>query len=282
MNFNETSRRTFVRKTRPEKIDPAGEFVQWSPPVKDWNRKRLQLALPRGELERGVKQFFREIGLQFPDDDRAYKLPVDGWPIDFIMLRASEIPGIVANPFEKGIVAGITGTDIIWEKSKGTGMPKGSGEEIPIFSLVKDARPSSLYVGVSQRLVEEVRKTYARDPMIDDLADRWIVTKFPNITAEYIETNGLNGAKAIKVGGTDEAYQYVSPIYSAVLGIISSGRTAEANNITVLERFYDVSVNLITYQNTWMFDKGLATDDFVILDDIRELTYLALQRRQMI
>ena len=232
------------------------------------NNERLQIAIPKGELQRDVEKFMGFSGLEFTPFDRSWKVPVANMPIDFVIVRASDIPSIVKSE-RSNTAVGITGSDILWEAGYG----QKYGEEIPIYQAIPDARQSSLYIGATEEFIQGLNVDVP-DP--SDLEGQMIATKHPSITRDYFVGKGLNSVEIITVNGNDEAMQYVYEFCKGILGIISSGRTIAANGIRTLDVFYDVTVRMIEEQGKMT---KLATD---ILDDFREKIVVALQRERMV
>ena len=139
-------------------------------------QERLTCALPKGELEKDVLSFIQSIGINISVSDRNYSVQTDNFPVDFVLIRASDVPRFVQD--DSPLSFGITGSDIIWE----SGMGKDSGEEIPIYEFNPDAKKSSLYIGVTQRFKHYLQKT---DIDIQDLQNSRIATKLPRIAGEY-------------------------------------------------------------------------------------------------
>lgn len=277
-------KRMFVREPLPMNRQ-TGKFLQGNSEI-PLQKDRLTLALPTGELEQSVTKFFKTIGLEFPPNDRRYFVQVENLPVDFIFLRASDIPTIVDDE-NSSVQAGITGSDIIWEQKKSISpLTVDWTEEVPIFDVVDTARPSQLYVGVTSDFAKKIKQEEGRAPVVEDLQGRGIVTKYPNITQDFLKEKGITDVKITRVSGTDEAYQYAYNNrwgFEGILGIINSGKTVKQNDLVVLEKFYDCTVDILKYARPSRWDtQKLSTRDLVILDEIRELTYLALRKKGVI
>lgn len=201
-------------------------------------------------------------------------IEVTNVPIDFVVIRANSIPSFVKNE-ESSLKAGITGSDIIWEAGDG----KDVGEEIPIYELNPDAKKSCLYIGVTDKFYWSTINPFCayEDPVdpVKSLSGISIATKYQRITREVLEEKSVGDVKIIPVIGTDEAMQYVLKC-EGILGILSSGKTAQANDIRVLEIFYDVTIRMIEAK-----DK-LTQRDLEILDELKNRIAVAVQRRRMI
>ncbi|MEK7534755.1 MAG: ATP phosphoribosyltransferase [Patescibacteria group bacterium] len=230
-------------------------------------QERLKCALPKGELEKDVLSFIQSIGIDTSASKRNYLVRADNFPVDFVLIRASDVPRFVQDK-ASSLKFGITGSDIIWE----SGMGKDSGEEIPIYELNPDAKKSSLYLGVTQLFKRYLQRI---DVEIQDLQNSRVATKLPRIAGEYFTKKGIE-TKLLFVPGADEAMQYLFPDCNAILGVISSGETARANNIDVLDIFYDVSLRFIADA-----DK-MTPIDVNILNEFREKIAVARERKRML
>jgi len=199
---------------------------------------------------------------------------VENEPIDFVIIRAGSIPNFVMDE-RSSLKAGVTGSDIIWE----SGMGKDIGEQILIEKLNPDAKKSSLYIGVTDKFYWSTINPFCayEDPVdpVKSLSGISIATKYQRITREVLEEKSVGDVKIIPVIGTDEAVQYILKC-EGILGVLSSGKTAKANDIRILEIFYDITVRMIQAS-----DK-MSQRDTDILNDLKERIAVAVQRRRMI
>lgn len=276
LNMNIEAEPIFARKPAGQKIDSEGSFIP-SVPSFMFQDRRMNIAVAKGELMPGVMRFFAEIGLEIPTerDSRNFEIPISNMPINIVPIRAQDVPKVVFAENSRA-KAGITGSDVLWEKSYELKADRNEGETLPLNELIKDPPKSSLYFGTTQNFKDMLSNHNGSDMSIDKLNGQTIVTIYPNITKEYMAANGLKRSEIYEVSGQDEAFQYLFPFYG-ILGIKSSGKTTEANNIIVLDEFFQVTVKLFTYGT----DK-LTTRDLQILNDLREMTFLALQKRGMV
>lgn len=162
------------------------------------------------------------------------------------------------------ISVGLTGSDIIWE----SGLGKDFGEKIPIYELKKESKESSLYLGVYPRFSDRVRT-------VQDLNGKTIATKYPRITREVTLEKGIEVDIKEFAGSIEGLGKIYSYLYGLV-DIISSGETARANGIKILEIFYKVSLRMIDAPGK------MTTMELSIFEDFRELIAVALQRKRMV
>ena len=236
---------------------PGGFFVLMS-------NERLKIALPTGQLESGVLSFSRALGLDFDENSRKYLIEVRNMPLDFVILRASDVPGFVFNERSQ-VKAGITGSDILWEA--GYGQNAGT----PLIIDEKETSKPALFVGVSQELARNIEAEAGRIPTVSDLIGESLATKFPRIASDYLIGKQVVGVDILPVTGKTEAMQYVYWDCRGILDVVESGRTRDANEILELERFHEVTVRMIEAA-----DK-LSSIEKGILEDLREKIWLRHQ-----
>jgi len=191
---------------------------------------RVRVALPGGELQTKVINKLQQRGVKLDSaNNKKYLIQATNIPVDLVVVRASAVPELV-NCERSHLQGGITGSDILWE----AGLGPNAGEELPI-----DAG-STVFVGVTGRL----RRNVGSPVTIDDLAGSMVVTKFPNITEEVFAERGIP-IEVFAAAGKTEAMQYVFPNCNGIVDVISSGSTARANDLTVVESILPVTVRLI-------------------------------------
>lgn len=196
---------------------------------------------------------------------------VENMPIDFVVVRASEVP-MQISATQSLLKVGITGSDIIWEN----GMGKDAGEELPLYELNPNAKRAVLYIGMKRDSANTIRWIQGREPRVRDLTGSVVATKYPRI-AEYILTEkGMREGTILQVSGKDEAMPYVFENCRGVVCIFGTGQTAAMNDIEVLDIFYQVSLRMLKV--TEKFNSR----DFDIVDDFREKVAVARERRRMV
>jgi ATP phosphoribosyltransferase len=218
----------------------------------------LRIALPNGELRKDVVSFMGDVGFDISPKERGLLIPVANMPIEFVILRASDVPKVV-NDERSQIKAGITGSDILWEN----GLGKDAGEEMPIYEFNPTAVRSSLYFGVSEEFEGYIVAKEERDFQMRDMNGMMLATKYVNIASEYSRSKRMKNLNILYVPGSDEAMQYVYPECVGVVGIKSTGDTIKANNLNVVDVFHDVTLRMID-------SPTLTPQDVAILDGFRD------------
>ena len=230
--------------------------------------------------------------------DLVYHLPlvtggifieVENMPLDFVLIRASSIPEMVNDP-NSTLKAGITGSDIIWEAGmteRRKSLPprndlkqflsadnRDFGEERPLYFLNPNTKRASLYIGVTQSFARAIREEKDRKVVVEDLEEEMVATKYERIASEVFAEREILGVSFLKASGTDEAMQYVFPNCPGILGITSSGKSVEVNQIEILEILHQVTVHMIKAG-----DK-LTRRDTEILYDIRSRINTFIQEKK--
>lgn len=274
--------RTFIKQPNPERIKNGELVLRPSLPSTDDASEgdRAKIILPTGRLEKDVKNFFKAIGLEFEDTDKKFFIRVENMPVDFVMIKEREVSKLVGNPFQMWGTIGVTGSDILWENArKISPLGKNSGEDLPIRELVADFKKSNLYIGVTNSFAKQIREKKGRDPELKDLATKTIITKLPNIARDVFMQMGID-VKIYRVSGAEESWQYLNQNFVGVVGTTQTGNTANLNNIQILEQFCDVNVRLISAD--WeRYDSRISRNELKILDDLKELTFVALQKKRV-
>ncbi len=226
--------------------------------------ERLKIAIPNGQLEEGVLGVARGMGLEFQEPGREYFIPVRNMPIDFVVLRASDIPSFIKDDTSR-IKTGITGSDILWE----AGMGRSAGQELP-YNGNPEFQPA-LFVGVTEEFAARIQQEAGRDPSPQDLSGHAMATKFPRIAGEYLGERAVSSVRINPVAGKIEAMQHVYWDCIGVLDVVESGKTREANGIRELERFYEVTVRMIEAADR------LTPSEKGILEDLKEKIWIKRQ-----
>ena len=191
-------------------------------------------------------------------------------PIDFVIIRASIIPELVKTE-KSQLKVGITGSDILWD----AGMGRDSGEEIPIGKFRPNYQSPMLFIGMVKKFSEYIQQANKRKALVQDLSGKMVVTKFPRITREVFAEKDVKEIEIFPMPGTTEAMQYIFANCYGILDVISTGRTSSANDIQILEKFYQVTVRMIESPTISRREKD-------ILSDLRERIAVAIQKKRMI
>jgi ATP phosphoribosyltransferase len=153
--------------------------------------------------------------------ERKLSLKCENFPLEIFFVRATDVPSLVkSGAFDLGI----TGFDLLCEKGTG-GVEEAADLGFARCTLAL-AAPAKL--GISS---------------VEDLQGMRIATSFPRIASEFFSSRGvrveiveLNGAveNACRLGAAD-----------AIVDLVASGATLEANGLAVVETLLDSSARLV-------------------------------------
>jgi ATP phosphoribosyltransferase len=231
----------------------------------------MRVALPSGELEKDVLRFLKVIGFSIPEREKTLLLPITNAPIDLVITRASDVPRLVTDE-RSTIKAGITGSDIIWESRLG----KDNGFMLPIQEFFPKPTTPSLFIGITEPFARKIQTEEFREVKITDLQNKMVVTKFPNIATELLAERNVQCVEIFPSPGKTEAWQYIFSDCVGIVDIVDSGETIQANDILLLEKFYEVTIRMIEAS------EKLSRREQTILNDLKEQITVAIQRRRML
>lgn len=192
-------------------------------------KENYQIILPGGDLESTVLSSLEESGLRY-EQLEGFRFRVDGLPLDLITDRPGSVPDRVIDPDAEKVIAGITGSDILWQNDL-----RGEGLVLPIDS------GSRMYIGATPQLVDESAQDGGREPRVSDLRRTRVDTKFPKIAADVLEEKGVTDVDIRYSPGKVEAQYLMYPRSRGIVEVWSSGRSAIENNISVVEFIQELS-----------------------------------------
>lgn len=194
-------------------------------------RTDIRLALPsKGILQSGCLEFLQACGLKvYRPNPRQYAATIPALPGVTVMFQR---PGDIVVGVRQGTMDfGITGLDMLAEKGSLNG-------DQPIITLHDELgfAPCTLNLAVPE---EEPVQTMA------DLAE-WakrlgengrtlrIATKFPNVTEQFLEKQGIDNTKLITAEGTLEIAPSIG-YADLIADLVSSGTTLRDNHLRPLD-----------------------------------------------
>ena len=233
--------------------------------------RTLLLAMPKGELERPAFDALRKIGYVIPEPNgKEYITQVENAPIILFRGRASDIP---KNVFEKDsdVVAGITGSDILWEEGYNRGR---IGSEVPVELFFAGVKRPDIYLGVTEEFSDNIKKQTGRTVIPQDLSGKILFSKYANIAKDFMQDNGVYDVDIRRRGGSIEGMRYAYKDSVALVDIWVSGRTAMDNCI--------IKAATITPVITTLFEDTTKASAFEqrVVDDIRDKIFIEKQRMQ--
>ena len=208
--------------------------------------KRVQIAVPTGELGNPVRGQLERSGLDFTVDEKRNLIEVRNMGVDMLRIRPGSVPYFVMSDKTR-TKAGITGGDILWN----------AGLKEQGVSLSGIPNEGTLFIGVTKSLRERVMAESGREPSRDDLAGSMVVTKFPRIAKEVF----ADTVDILEMAGSTEAAQYAIYGCEGILDITAKGNAVRANQLHVVDKLMDpVDVRLIQQPGLSSFEERIIAD----------------------
>ncbi|MFW6141673.1 MAG: ATP phosphoribosyltransferase [Candidatus Saliniplasma sp.] len=177
----------------------------------------MSIAVPKGRLLERAMELLNEVGVNVDfEDNRELVQSVNGNTL--VLSKARDVPVYV----EHGIEIGIAGSDVLEERKSDVFVP-----------LELDFGKCRLSVAVPEE----------RDADIEDFDGYTIATEYPNLTSEFFKNRGVS-VEVLELKGSVEVAPRIG-IADAIVDIVESGHTLDANNLVELEKIMDVSALLM-------------------------------------
>lgn len=159
-------------------------------------------------------------GLRFETTDRSLHVPCANAPVDLLLVRPHDIPEYVQ---DRVVQAGITGANLVLE----TG-----------------ARVASLAsLGFARCTLEAAVPSDAPQRELRDLNGLRVATAYPASTRAILASLGVE-AELVTVSGSVEAAPRLG-LSDAIVDLVSTGSTAEANGLRRIGRLFESEAVLI-------------------------------------
>lgn len=177
----------------------------------------LSIAVPKGRLLEPAMELLNEVGVNVDfEDNRELVQSVNGNTL--VLSKARDVPVYV----EHGIEIGVAGSDVLEERKSDVFVP-----------LELDFGKCRLSVAVPEE----------RDVDIEDFDGYTIATEYPDLTSEFFKSRGVS-VEILELKGSVEVAPRIG-ISDAIVDIVESGNTLDANNLVELEKIMDVSALLM-------------------------------------
>jgi ATP phosphoribosyltransferase len=177
----------------------------------------INFVLPKGRLMQKAAKLLKQVGVEIKEPENR-ELIVRAGDFSWIYSRVFDVPVFVEN----GIDVGISGSDVIGELESDVFIPL----ELPFGQC---------------RL--SVITPDDKDIRIEQMNNYRIATKFPNLTKKFFAQAGIE-INVLKLHGSMELAPKVG-IADAIVDIVDSGKTIEANGLKEIYRIQDVGARLI-------------------------------------
>ena len=185
--------------------------------------KYLTIALPKGRLAELTLELLEKAGVQCKSTElKSRKLIIedDENLVRFFMAKPSDVPVYV----EYGVAdLGVVGKDTLMEEAR---------DLYEVLNLGFGA--CRMAVAGPAELIDK----------LDDIPDKRVATKYPNVARDYFELVKKESIEIIKLNGSVELAPLVG-LSEVIVDIVESGRTLKENNLVVLEEICDISARLV-------------------------------------
>lgn len=192
----------------------------------------LTLAIPKGSLEAGTLQLFKEADLEIKKTEREYNPKIDDQRIGKVkILRPQEIPKYV----EEGYFdIGISGLDWVLE----------SGADVV---EVADLPYTKQGMG-SVKIVIAVPQDSPWNSPTDIKPNSRISTEYPNLTSEYFKKLGIPVEIKYSYGATEAK---VPELVDVVVDLTETGYTLLKNGLKIIGTILESTTKLIANKDSW-------------------------------
>jgi ATP phosphoribosyltransferase len=184
------------------------------------NQERLKIAVQKsGRLSENSLALFQRCGLQFSRDRDHLMCFGENLPVDLMLVRDDDIPGLLG---ESACEAGIAGLNVMEEYRLGI-EPAG-------FDVWRE-----LDFGNCRLSLAAPEDSPIRD--LPDLAGRRVATSYPRLTQRYFADRGVQ-VQMVTMSGAVELAPRLGKA-DAICDLVSSGATLKANRLRELEVVFE-------------------------------------------
>lgn len=206
----------------------------------------VNVALPKGRLGDTIIDVFESIGVdtaQMRSSSRKLIFTDDKHKIRFFLAKPGDVPTYV----EYGAAdIGIVGRDTLLEEGRN------------LYEVL------NLKYG-SCRMVLAGPSGY-RDKL-DNMVNKRVATKYPNIAREYFEHKRNESIEIIKLNGSVELAPLVG-LAEFIVDLVESGRTLKENDLVVFDTIEYISARLVVNRVSMKMKSGKIR---WIIDEIRKI-----------
>ena len=218
--------------------------------------KFTQLYLPKGEWLDATLTAFKRADLELQSTPRCYEYTFvsSRIPIVFQAIRSKEVWSDISDP-ETVVDGGFTGSDIVLEQM----INPTRRWLFPLNELKPenaDFPNPRIYIGSTPNF-----RNQATTLDLGELETRTIYTSYPNITRSYFRQLGISPT-VIERQGTIEGRWRSNPNNWAIVDVVSTGKTLEANEIKIMDYIMSARLEYIEGENMNPQDK-LRVDDLI-------------------
>ncbi|NTS78759.1 ATP phosphoribosyltransferase [Catenovulum sp. SM1970] len=212
------------------------------------DNKRLRIAIQKGgRLSDESKKLLKALGVKFSTRDRRLIAHSSNMPVDLLLVRDDDIPGLVMD----GVCdLGIIGQNVLEEESLERAA-KGLPAEFKELKVL-DFGGCRLSIAVAEEM-------QYNGP--EDLQNARIATTYPRLTEKYMGEKGVNLSFCLLKGSVEVATR--AGLADGICDLVSTGATLEANGLKEAEVIYKSKAVLIQTASQISDDKQALIDTFM-------------------
>ena len=193
-------------------------------------QQRLRIAIQKkGRLSAECLDLLKQCGVKFTIVGEKLVVPSENMPIDLLLVRDDDIPGLVMD--------GVVDLGVVGENEL---------EEVRLerIALGKPSafQPLRRFEFGGCRLSIAVTRSTAYDG-IKSLAGKRIATTYPNLLKSYMDKQGVDFSTCVLTGSVEVAPR--AGLADAIADLVSTGATLEANGLKEVETIFQSKATLI-------------------------------------
>lgn len=207
--------------------------------------QKTYIAIPGGEWQDSLLRILTQTSIKLNrSSPRNYRIDLPSLNLVLIIARSKDVPDLVTTDSSKA-VAGITGTDILIEKSQRSLTSITKKQNSDWLIPVDDQAPKpTVYFGFTPNAYDK----FGQQASLEQVLTGLVISAYPILAQQYLTTKGMSAEIQYQAGKIEGLWQLLSNCY-AVCDISSTGATREANQISLWESILQVQLVLFLNQD---------------------------------
>ncbi len=212
------------------------------------DNNRLRIAIQKGgRLSDESKKLLKAMGVKFSTSDRRLIAHSTNMPVDLLLVRDDDIPGLVMD----GVCdLGIIGQNVLEEES----LERAAKDKVAEYKELK-----VLGFGGCRLSIAVAEEMDYQGP--ESLQNARIATTYPRLTEKYMSAKGVNLNFCLLKGSVEVATR--AGLADGICDLVSTGATLEANGLKEAEVIYKSKAVLIQTATELAADKQALIDTFM-------------------
>lgn len=192
---------------------------------------KLKVGIPKGSLQQATVEIFKKAGINIRISKRSYFPSSDEEDLNFILLRAQEMPRYVE---EKVLDCGITGNDWILDNKSNV---------VKVTDLVyakQSLNPVRWVIAVPEESdINDVKQ----------LEGKRIATELVNVTKDYFDKRGVKADIEFSWGATEA--KVAAGLVDAIVELTETGSSLRANKLKIINTICKSTTQFIANKDAW-------------------------------